>query len=115
MKRDPLVWVEPRDASKPLVVTNKCAEVIYPGTLTSAGTGPNPAGFQLKPGETKSLTVSSDWQGRVWGRTNCSFNSGGTGPAHAGGINGNGAACITGDCGGVVNCELAVSIDSRFL
>ena len=109
MKRDPVSWVATRDTSqKPLVVTNKCGETIYPAILTQSGTGPGTTGFKLSPGGSQNLAVSADWQGRVWGRTNCSFNSAGTGPDHAGGVNGNGAACLTGDCGGTVQCQLAV-------
>ena len=109
MKRDPVSWVATRDTSnKPLVVTNKCSETIYPAILTQSGTGPGTTGFKLASGGSQNLTVSADWQGRVWGRTNCSFNSAGTAPDHAGGVNGNGAACLTGDCGGTVQCQLAV-------
>lgn len=105
MKRAPVAWVVERDSSVPLVVSNKCAETIYPGILTQSGTPPSSSGFKLNTGETKNLTVSQDWQGRVWGRTNCSFNSAGTGPSNTGGNNGGGSACGTGDCGGVVKCK----------
>ncbi|GAM90820.1 hypothetical protein ANO11243_088650 [Dothideomycetidae sp. 11243] len=81
----------------PLVITNQCQETIFPGIVTQGGTGPGSQGFQLTPGSNKQQTVSSDWQGRVWGRTNCTFNSQGTSL-------GGGAACTTGDCGGTVNC-----------
>ena len=109
MKRHPPAWFARRDSDiKPLTVTNKCGETIYPAILTQSGTGPVTTGFKLDPGTYMNLSVSADWQGRVWGRTNCSFNSAGTGPDHAGGINGNGAACLTGDCGGTVQCQLAV-------
>lgn len=53
--------------------------------------------FELSPGSNKTQSVSSDWQGRVWGRTNCSFD--------AQGQSGGGRACQTGDCGGVVQCQ----------
>lgn len=111
MRRDPVTWVASRaTSSKPLFVQNKCGEVIYPAILTQAGTGPSTTGFKLSPGASMSLSVSADWQGRVWGRTNCTFNSAGTGPDHSGGVNGNGAACVTGDCGGTVQCQLAVHL-----
>ncbi|KAF2148419.1 Osmotin, thaumatin-like protein [Myriangium duriaei CBS 260.36] len=84
--------------SIPLVVTNQCQETIYPGIVTQGGTGPSSQGFQLTPGSNKMQTVSSDWQGRVWGRTNCSFNSQGT-------SQGGGPACKTGDCGGTIGCS----------
>jgi len=87
----------------PLVVTNHCGETIYPGIVTQAGTGPSSSGFQLPPGSQKSQTVSSDWQGRVWGRSNCSFNSQGT-------AQGGGVACQTGDCGGTIACQATVRL-----
>ena len=108
MKRTPLAWVSPRDSSIPLVISNLCPETIYPGIVTQAGTAPPASGFELNTGDTKNLTVSSDWQGRVWGRTNCSFNAQGTGPANTGGLNGGGQACGTGDCNGIVNCMVTV-------
>ena len=105
MKRAPMAFVAPRDSSLPLTVENQCKEVIYPGIVTQAGTGPSVGGFRLEAGESRDLTVSADWQGRVWGRTNCSFNSAGTGASNYGGLNGGGRACGSGDCGGVVNCR----------
>jgi hypothetical protein len=94
--------------SKPLKVTNKCSETIYPAFLTQAGKGPSPAGFRLEPGKDRSLSVSADWQGRVWGRTNCSFNGAGNGPAGRGALGG-GMACMTGDCNGQIDCRVSVS------
>lgn len=101
MQRSPLAWVNRRADNRPLVISNQCKETIYPGIGTQAGSGPATQGFQLTPGQSRSLSVSADWQGRVWGRTNCSFNAAGTGPASSG----TGVACETGDCGGTVNCR----------
>ncbi|KAI4236233.1 MAG: hypothetical protein LQ349_002660 [Xanthoria aureola] len=101
MERAPLAWVERRADNRPLVITNKCPDTIYPGIGTQAGTAPSTQGFRLNPGERRDLTVSADWQGRVWGRTNCSFNAAGTAPLSSG----TGVACSTGDCGGTVNCR----------
>lgn len=113
MKRAPLQYVSQRDETRPLSVSNLCKETIYPGIATQAGTAPQVSGFQLTTGQTMNLTVSADWQGRVWGRTNCSFNSAGTGPSNNGGYNGYGQACGTGDCGGVVNCKGTVGLESQ--
>lgn len=93
-------------STTPLVITNQCSEEIYPAILTQSGNGPGTGGFGLNAGNTRTLTVSESWQGRVWGRTNCSFNSAGDGP---GGSITNGQACSTGDCGGIVDCRGAVS------
>jgi hypothetical protein len=107
----PAFWGPPRkrDTNAPLVISNNCAENIWPGIGTQAGTGPGQGGFLLEPGTSQHLSVSADWQGRVWGRTNCSFNVGGTGASPIGGNNGGGAACDTGDCNGVLNCVVTVS------
>ena len=88
----------------PLLVTNRCPQDIWPGISTQSGDGPSETGFRLEPGESKNQTVSEDWQGRVWGRTNCTFNNDGTGPAE-----GRGKACTSGDCNGILNCAVGVS------
>lgn len=87
----------------PLLVTNRCPGNIWPGISTQSGSGPGQNGFKLEPGESRNQTVSEDWQGRVWGRTNCSFNDDGTGPS-----SGSGKACISGDCNGMLNCQVGV-------
>ncbi len=104
MKRAPLHYVNRRDDTRPIRVTNSCPETIYPGFVTQAGEGPSKGGFELTSGSSESQTVSADWQGRVWGRTNCSFNTAGTGTAS----NGGGPACTTGDCGSIVDCKATV-------
>ena len=112
MKRAPLLYVPRQDDSKPLVLTNQCPEDIWPGIGTQGGTGPDESGFRLSAGDIKSLEVSANWQGRVWGRTNCSFNADGSGPDNNGGRNGGGQACGTGDCGGVMDCKMTVASSS---
>lgn len=82
--------------TKPLVVTNKCPETIYPAFITQEGTGPAKTGFELKTGAQVNQTVSANWQGRVWGRTNCTFPANGP------------TACSTGDCNGQVECTVSV-------
>lgn len=92
----------------PLVVTNACPETIWPGIGTQNGMGPGTGGFVLESRSSRRMFVSPDWQGRVWGRTNCSFNDEGTGPSNLNGVNGNGAACTTGDCFGRLDCQFTV-------
>jgi hypothetical protein len=88
----------------PLLITNQCPENIWPGISTQSGTGPGQNGFLLEPGESRNQTVSEDWQGRVWGRTNCSFNDEGSASS-----SGRGRACTSGDCSGALNCQVGVS------
>lgn len=96
-------------ASIPLVIKNNCAETIWPALASQAGTGPGVGGFELATNASRSLTVGADWQGRVWGRTNCSFNAAGTGASNLNGNNGAGRSCGTGDCNSVLNCIVTVS------
>lgn len=99
--RDPrLRTLVPRDDQLPLRVTNNCKETIYPAILTQGGTGPGTGGFKLASGDTNDLSVSADWMGRVWGRTNCTFDSDDT--THSGQ---GGTACTTGDCGNFLECQ----------
>jgi len=104
----PLDLERRQNTNTPLIISNLCGETIYPGILTQGGTGPGTGGFQLTAGSNKTLSVSENWQGRVWGRTNCTFNGGSSG------------SCSTGDCGGVVSCTGTVclrnvSLDSAVL
>lgn len=89
---------EPKDPNRtiPLTITNKCDSTIWPGIATQAGRGPGTGGFELAQGKSKDLWVSWDWQGRVWGRTNCT-------------VNGDSCSCKTGDCFGMLDCEASVS------
>ena len=82
------------NASTPLMMANWCPETIWPAIDSQGGTEPQNTGFELASGENRTEYVSSDWQGRVWGRTNCTFNG-----------HGGGRACTTGDCGGVEACK----------
>jgi len=85
-----------------------CSDTIYPGIITQSGTGPENSGFELSPGSNKTQTVSENWQGRVWGRTNCTFNQQGK-------SNGGGKACGTGDCAGAIGCSVTVSSTKHLL
>jgi hypothetical protein len=91
-----------------LIIENNCPDTIWPALFTQHGVGPGTGGFELQSGGSWAGWSSWDWQGRVWGRTNCSFNANGTGPGNANGVNGGGGACMTGDCGAVLDCQSAV-------
>lgn len=102
-QKAPLRLDRRKEPITPLLVTNNCPETIYPGISTQSGDGPKENGFKLDPGQSHNQTVSEDWQGRVWGRTNCSFNDEGTAPKDGGA-----KACRSGDCNGIVNCVVGV-------
>ncbi|KAI1181249.1 Hsp70-like protein [Nemania sp. FL0916] len=80
-----------RDAAVPLIVTNNCQDVLWPGLASQAGEPPESHGFELGPGKSRNLTVGPTWAGRVWARTNCT-------------VGGNTATCQTGDCLGKLDC-----------
>lgn len=76
--------------------TNRCGGTVWPGLLANSGSSPlQTTGFELGPGETRSLTAPPGWSGRFWARTGCAFDA----------ASGKGA-CATGDCGsGEVECR----------
>ena len=84
----------------PMVIANQCNDDIWPGVITQGGSGADMNGFKLSAGDSQTIHVSSDWQGRIWGRSNCSFDS--TGSPNGG----SSRACSTGDCGSL-SCEVA--------
>lgn len=81
----------------PLLITNNCADTIWPGIYTTSGTGPGTGGFELAAGANKSFEVGSDWYGRIWGRTNCTSPSDGV------------LTCTTGSCGQMDCTQASVS------
>lgn len=80
------------DGNVPLQVYNNCHDTLWPGIYTASGTGPSTGGFELAAGANESLQVSSDWQGRVWARTNCTSSGEGL------------LTCQTGACQGQLDC-----------
>lgn len=82
----------------PLQIYNQCPGTLWPGIYTSSGTGPGTGGFELAAGANKSLEVSSDWNGRVWARTNCTSSDN------------DALVCQTGSCGQMDCTSLAVCV-----
>jgi hypothetical protein len=87
-----------RENPIPLVVTNNCDSTIWPGIATQHGEGTDSNGFELGPGRSRNMSVGPTWQGRIWGRTNCTTGN-------------DTAVCSTGDCFGKLDCEFSVSAD----
>lgn len=87
-----------RENAIPLIITNNCGETLWPGISSQHGDPPESHGFELAPGDTRRLTIGPTWQGRIWGRTNCTTS-------------GDTATCLTGDCFGKLDCEYGVSHD----
>lgn len=82
-----------------ITFTNKCTYTVWPGTLTSAQKPQlSKTGFELPAGQSDSVDIPSPWEGRFWGRTRCSSDSGKF-------------TCATADCGsGQVGCNGAGAV-----
>ncbi|KAJ7556667.1 hypothetical protein O6H91_05G092900 [Diphasiastrum complanatum] len=81
-------------AQKAFNIVNNCGQTVWPGTQPNSGKAVlSNGGFALPAGQSYMISAPSDWAGRFWGRTGCSFDSSGQG------------ACVTGDCGNVLACN----------
>jgi len=78
-----------------ITITNNCGFNIWPGILTSESTGPGTGGFFLASTKSVTLSVANNWSGRIWARTNCTFNEANVG------------SCATGSCGNALNCSVS--------
>jgi Thaumatin family len=78
------------------IISNQCDMPIWPAFVTAQNVGPYAQGFVLPSGSFIKLWVSSDWNGRIWARTNCSFDS-----------STNEGFCATGSCMNRLNCSVS--------
>lgn len=108
MRQPPFHTVNRRDSDLPIRVTNNCREDIYPAVFTQHGVGPQDTGFGLSPDDFRDITVSADWQGRIWGRTNCTNGTDDNSRTGQGW-----QRCTTGDCGMFPGCQGTVSDHPR--
>lgn len=73
---------------------NSCPYTVWPGVLSNAGSSMLAnGGFQLGSGQSMNLVAPAGWSGRFWGRTGCIFSTSGQG------------TCLSGDCGGNLQCS----------
>ncbi|GLJ40596.1 hypothetical protein SUGI_0838030 [Cryptomeria japonica] len=76
-------------------LVNECKHIIWPGIQPGAGhLLLERGGTCLEPQTAKSFEAPVGWSGRIWGRSNCSFDEAG-----------NNGGCTTGDCGGSFFCN----------
>ncbi|KAI7748929.1 hypothetical protein M8C21_029618 [Ambrosia artemisiifolia] len=76
-----------------ITVVNECGFTIWPAISGSPDL--NITGFKLTEGNSRSFETPENWSGRLWGRTDCSFN----------GSSGHGS-CKIADCGsGEMECN----------
>jgi hypothetical protein len=70
---------------------NKVSQTIWVAASPDAGHPLAATGWVLPAGQSVTITVPNQWNGRFWGRTGCVFHDG---VGH----------CQTGDCGGLFQC-----------
>ena len=67
-------------------IRNSCPYTVWAAAVPGGGR-------QLDQGQTWNLSVRSNMTGRIWGRTECSFDEAGRG------------SCESGGCGGLLECQ----------
>ncbi|KAJ7777984.1 thaumatin-like protein [Mycena maculata] len=81
--------------ARTLTVYNACPFTMWPAIFTSAGGIPAQAtGWEAGAYTAVTFEVSSDWNGRVWGRRDCDFSTN-PGPN----------SCLDGGCNGGLLCD----------
>ncbi|KAK3143278.1 hypothetical protein QOZ80_4AG0298400 [Eleusine coracana subsp. coracana] len=78
------------DSARVFTIINHCKTTIWPAA--SPGDSFGGGGFALRPGQSMVFTAPVGWSGRIWGRTECSFDASGNG------------SCATGACGTTLKC-----------
>jgi hypothetical protein len=79
--------------SRTFTIVNTLSQTIWVASNRNDSHPLAATGWKLAPGQSTTFAVPSQWGGRIWGRTGCTFDSGGHGH------------CQTGDCGGVFQCK----------
>ncbi|GKF67950.1 G-type lectin S-receptor-like serine/threonine-protein kinase, partial [Tanacetum coccineum] len=74
-----------------ITIVNDCGFTVWPGISSSPVL--NVTGFELAKGTSQDFQVPGNWSGSIWGRTGCTFDGSGHG------------SCVTGDCGGKMECN----------
>lgn len=82
-------------AQRSFTLVNDCSQTVWVGLFPPVV---NSGGWALTPGTSDTVSLTTGFSGRIWGRRNCTFNSSGDG------------ICETGDCGGVLACNGATGI-----
>ena len=89
----PVTTIADSANSHVITIVNAYNETIWAATNPNAQHPIPVTGWKLAPGQSVTFKVPNGWGGRIWGRTDCSFNSSGVGH------------CATGDCGGLFQCQ----------
>ena len=75
---------------RPITFVNRTLETVW--VAATPGSVSGRTGWKLPVGASLTIEVTSNYNGRIWGRTGCHFDPGGHGH------------CQTGDCGGLFQC-----------
>jgi Thaumatin family len=78
-------------SDRTITLLNRTRVTIWPAAWPGSVSGRT--GWRLPPGASLRTTVPDHWNGRLWGRTGCHFDTAGHGH------------CLTGDCGGLYQCR----------
>ena len=86
-----------------ITFVNLTAQTIWPAAEADPKQPLASTGWVLAPGASVSFAMPDHWNGRLWGRTGCSFDAAGSGH------------CVTGDCAGRFQCGSAGSVPPETL
>ncbi|KAK3143206.1 hypothetical protein QOZ80_4BG0359960 [Eleusine coracana subsp. coracana] len=82
------------ESARVFTIVNRCKTSIWPAAIPGDSFGGG--GFELQPGQSAVFKAPVSWtSGRIWARTECSFDSRGNG------------TCATGSCGPTLKCGVA--------
>ncbi|WP_225447083.1 thaumatin family protein [Streptacidiphilus sp. PB12-B1b] len=87
----------PAAGQRVVTFVNATAQTVWPAAQADPKEPLARTGWVLPPGASVSLLMPDGWNGRLWGRTGCSFDAAGQGH------------CVTGDCDGRFQCGTAGS------
>jgi Thaumatin family len=82
---------------------NDTSQTVWPAAQADPSQPLAETGWVVAPGQSVTITMPDHWNGRLWGRTGCSFDASGTGH------------CVTGDCAGRFQCGSAGSVPPETL
>ncbi len=84
---------EPAGDRRLVTFVNDMSQTIWVAAAPNANTPLAATGWVLPAGQSVTITTPNNLNTRFWGRTGCTFSSGGVGH------------CQTGDCGGLFQCK----------
>ena len=82
----------PSPGQRVITFVNHTSQMIWPAAQADPKHPLTATGWVLPAGGSVSILMPDHWNGRLWGRTGCSFDAAGQGH------------CVTGDCGGHFQC-----------